>query len=443
MRIATSTIFDNQTLAMDNLVYQQQQLGTELSTGKVLNEPSDDPTAISQDLSLHTTISSENVSATNIANATAKLTTTDSALATLTAGLQSARQLAIEGATEVLTTAQRQAIGGQIDQILSQAVDVANTNYAGNYIFAGTSSLTTAPVATQGSPVSSITFSGNFQTESQSFAPGQSFALSVSMQQAFNYQAADGTPNAFQVLVNLRNTLNNAVVSDYSSSPVNRFGQVLNTNTTLASAVAGGMFNQPLTADSAGDYTITIDGAPNQGTGSPAVITFTPQDTIGQIVAKIDATTAQTGVTATFNVKSQQLFLTSSNGATFNVTDTSTPSPPAATAATNTSNFTGVFGLSTTADFVQNVSTQIGDIDSVLDKVLNTRAVIGGRIDALNQIADQNNLAITDNTKVQSNIEDTDIPTAVTAFSQTQTALQAAYSTTDRLEGKILFDYIT
>jgi flagellin-like hook-associated protein FlgL len=44
---------------------------------------------------------------------------------------------------------------------------------------------------------------------------------------------------------------------------------------------------------------------------------------------------------------------------------------------------------------------------------------------------------------VQSNIEDTNIPATVTAFSQTQTALQAAYSTTDRLESKILFDYIT
>ena len=56
MRIATSTIYDNQTTSIDNLVAQQQQYGAELSSGKRLNAPSDDPTEISQDLSVSTSI---------------------------------------------------------------------------------------------------------------------------------------------------------------------------------------------------------------------------------------------------------------------------------------------------------------------------------------------------------------------------------------------------
>jgi flagellin-like hook-associated protein FlgL len=43
---------------------------------------------------------------------------------------------------------------------------------------------------------------------------------------------------------------------------------------------------------------------------------------------------------------------------------------------------------------------------------------------------------------VQSGIEDTDVATATTAFSATQVALTASYSTTTRLEAKDLFDYL-
>jgi flagellar hook-associated protein 3 FlgL len=119
------------------------------------------------------------------------------------------------------------------------------------------------------------------------------------------------------------------------------------------------------------------------------------------------------------------------------VTDVASPG------ATNTANFVEAFGLTTNSDFVQNLSTQLGDIDNVLNTTLNSRAVIGGRIDALNTLSDQNSQSITDNTQVQSQIEDTNVASAVTQFTQVQTALQAAYSTTTHLESKILFDYIS
>ncbi len=121
----------------------------------------------------------------------------------------------------------------------------------------------------------------------------------------------------------------------------------------------------------------------------------------------------------------------------FYVTDT--PSPGAA----NSANLTKVLNLASQADFVQNVSTQLGDIDHALNGVLNARSVVGARIQALGSIADQLQTAVTDNKKTESGIEDADVAAAVSKFSQTQTALQAAYSTTNRLESKTLFDYLS
>ncbi len=157
---------------------------------------------------------------------------------------------------------------------------------------------------------------------------------------------------------------------------------------------------------------------------------------MAQVVGKINAVTAQTGVTAAFNVKTQKLALTTQNEQPFTVNDIASPG------ATNTANFVEAFGLTTNADFVQNISTQLGDIDHVLNVNLNSRAVVGGRIQALTQIQNQNAQNVTNNTQVQSQIEDTNVASAVTQFTQTQTALQAAYTTTSKLESKILFDYV-
>ena len=152
------------------------------------------------------------------------------------------------------------------------------------------------------------------------------------------------------------------------------------------------------------------------------------------VVARINAATATTGVTASFNAKTQRIVLTGTG--TFYVSDVASPG------ATNTGNLTKVLGLAPQADFVQNVSTQLGDIDHVLNGVLSTRAVVGARIQALGSVQNQLQTAVTDNKSTESSIEDVNVAAAVSKFSQTQTALQAAYATTTKLESKTLFDYI-
>lgn len=434
MRIATSTVYDNQINSIDNLVFQQQQLGNDLSTGKTLNQPSDDPTQIGEDLSLRATISSQNTLGVNMENASSELTAVDGALSNLTNIIQSVRQLAIEGASDTLSQQQRQAIGAQIDQLLNETISIANTQYNGKYVFAGTSSSTAAPVQAQGVPVSSVTFTGNFQSQSQIVLNGQTLQLSTSLRDAFNFDATNGSQNVFQTLINLRDTLDNGTVVDQSATSVNQQGTVVGPGTLLGAAT----FATPLSADSSGNYSIDIDGLADSGP-----ITFTAGMTMAQVVNQINLASAVTGVTATFDYKTERLSLSSQNGHTFTVSDAQTPSPPAAAPSTNTSNFVEAFALTGTADLVQNVSTQLNDVDNVLNVALNARAIIGGRVDVLNSMTDQNNTSITDNTQVQSQIEDGDVASLATQFSQTQTALEAAYSTTSHLESKILFDYIS
>src|ERR1700676_2375187 len=227
MRIATSTIYAQQTAAIDDQAALYAQIGQQLSSGKQLSAPSDDPGQIAQDLLVHTSIDTTNQASTNVQNAVSELTTTDGALSSLTSVMQSARALAIQGASDTLTDAQRTSLANQIDQVRRRAVAIGNSSYAGKYIFAGTSTSANPPVVTQGSPTSSVVFSGNEQVQGQLIYNNVSFALSTTFQSAFNYKAADGSPDIFQTLITLRNTLTGKVATDQSSTAANQAGATI------------------------------------------------------------------------------------------------------------------------------------------------------------------------------------------------------------------------
>jgi flagellar hook-associated protein 3 FlgL len=449
MRIATSTIYAQQTAAIDNQQALYAQLGQQLSSGKSLQNPSDDPTQIAEDLSLHTSIGLGGQQATNAQDATSQLTSTDSALASLTSVMQSARQLAVQGSSDTLSAQQRASLAGQMGQLLQQAIALGNTTYNGQYIFAGTSSSSTAPVQAQGNPPASVTFTGNEQEQGQLLYNGQNVGLSTTFASAFNYQAADGSPDVFQTLINLRNTLANGTVVDESAAAINRSGAVVYgpqgapTSPAPTTLAAANTFSVTPAADSTGNFSIEINGSVN-GVQGISTITVPPGAAIDDgvapplgtsLVAKINAVSATTGVTATFDPKAQKVVLTGTSS--FYVTDVASPG------ATNTGNLTSVLGLSGQADFVQNISTQLGDVDHALNAVLSSRSVVGSRIQTLGSISSQLQTTLTDNKSTESGIEDVDVAAATSKFSQTQTALQAAFETTTNLESKTLFSYLS
>jgi flagellar hook-associated protein 3 FlgL len=436
MRIATSTVYANQTAAIDALFAQQETYGQQLSTGKVLNNPQDDPTQIAQDLAVKTDNAVQTQLTTNLTNASNQLTSVDGALGSVTTVLQSARQLAIEGAADTNTPAQLKEIAIQVGQLLQESIGLANTQYAGTYVFGGTAQTGQPPViANAGASV--VNFSGNGVAQTQELPNGQTIASSATLQQAFNFNSSDGSPSVFQVLQTLYNTLNNDISADVSSTQVNVAGLAITVGTSLALLATTAA--TPLVPDSTGQVSISIaSGQDPNGTtmtfkvGPPAA---GPYDTIGSMVAAINLQTGTTGVTASFNAQTDRI---SFNGpGPFTITDV-----PSAGAA-GPSNFVATFNLQNQADVVNNISQQLGDIDNATSQLLNTRAAVGSTIQEVNALNQTATKQVNNDTTVQSNIEDTNVAKATTEFSLSQTALQAAYGTTSQLEQKNLFDYIT
>jgi flagellar hook-associated protein 3 FlgL len=459
MRIATSTIYDNQIQSIDNLSAQYQSIGQDLSTGKSLNVPSDDPSQISQDLTLTTSIASEDGDASNATAAQNELTFTDSTLSSLTTLLQTARSLAVSGATDIIPNGtQRPLIGQQVAGLLNQALALANTQYGSTYLFAGSGSSTTPPIAALGNPPNAVQFTGNNDARTE-VINGQTVAVGTTMQDAFNQASTNGSPSVFTLLATLRDTMDQEPAAIQSQQPINVTGQVIQgagdfAPTTLGQIAGTGppvtspMTTVPLKPDSNGTYTITLNGqSPTTGVVSSVNLTFTAADKVDDgiasppgtsVVQQINAQTATTGIVAKWNVATQRLELTTTtpNSTPFSVDDA--PSVPGGTNST----FLEAFQIPNQISVTSNLSTQIGDIDTVINQVLSARANIGQQIQNLAGTSSQLQVLANDNTTTQSTIQDTNVAQATSQFTLTQTALQAAYATTSRLEGKTLIDYL-
>jgi len=432
MRIATSSMFDNQIAQIDNLVVQQQQLGAESTTGKKLNGPSDDPMQIAQDLQVRTTIAQENQATANIQNASAQLTSVDGALSTLTSIMQSARAIAVQGAGGYSSPTQLQALASQVDSLLQEAIGVGNTQYAGRYVFGGTSASGTPPVTPNGQPVTSVTFNGNLSSSSQQLYNGTSVNTSVTLQQGFNYQSPDGSPDVFQTLIALRNSLQSSAVHDESAGRVNSANTAFTSGAGAQPINTAGILATPLVPDANGNVDVQIVSAqaPNGVT-----IAIPATDTVPQVLAAINAQTGATGVSAAFDYRQQRLTLTSASG-NFSVTDAASAGAP------SPGNFVEAFRLQTQANLQNDLSRQLGDVDHATQVLLNARSTLGGTLQTLNAVGSATSSQVVNDTNVQSGIEDADIAKVISQFSQAQTALQAAYATTTRLESKTLFDYL-
>jgi flagellar hook-associated protein 3 FlgL len=345
--------------------------------------------------------------------------------------MQSARNIASEAASGFTNGTQQSALASQVDSLLQEAIGVANTKYAGKYVFAGTASPGTPPVSSNGSPVSSVSFNGNLGGQNEQLYNGVAVNTSITMQQAFNYGAADGSADVFQTLITLRDTIESGTVTSESARRVNAANTALSAATPINTA---GVLATPLQADSSGNTSITIT---SPQTGSAGVTIAIPAgSTMSAVLAAINGATGSTGVTATFDYKQQRLILQSSSGS-FQVADA--PTAPGSSAG----NFVEAFGLQTQASVESNVSRQLGDIDNVMQTLLGTRATLGGNLQSLSALGSATDSQVVNETKVQSGIEDADIAKVISQFSQTQTALQAAYATTTRLESKSLFDYLS
>ena len=231
MRVTDNLKYQNLTSNIETSLQSLNTVQSQISTGKKLQTFSDDAAGASQSLVLRSALGDNAQYQRNAASATAFLTATQGALSSATSVVQSARQIAVAGANSTQTPDSLAALGDQVDGIVQQLTQAANTQSGGRYIFGGTNT-TAAPYD------STQTYHGNTAAVSAALGPGQSIQINTPGSTAFG--------PAFSALQSLKTDLaaGDATAVSGDIGKVDTALSALNT----ASATAGAKANQATAA---------------------------------------------------------------------------------------------------------------------------------------------------------------------------------------------------
>ena len=117
------------------------KLQEQLSTGRVLNRPSDNPTDATAAMRLRDTIADNKQFVRNAKDGMGWLGQIDTMLQQMTTQVRKARDLSLQGANDgAMGPAARDALATEIDQIRAGLLDAANTKYLDRPIFGGVTS---------------------------------------------------------------------------------------------------------------------------------------------------------------------------------------------------------------------------------------------------------------------------------------------------------------
>lgn len=138
-RVTQQTV-QRQTLAnLQGNLSAMAALQAQMSSGKKISAPSDDPAGASDLLRLRSEQRTIAQHTRNAADGGSWLTTVDTAMSTSLEQLRRARDLAVQGGDGALGQTSRDALATEIDGVKASLLSQANTTYLGRTVFAGTS----------------------------------------------------------------------------------------------------------------------------------------------------------------------------------------------------------------------------------------------------------------------------------------------------------------
>ncbi|MEZ4520632.1 MAG: flagellar hook-associated protein FlgL [Thermomicrobiales bacterium] len=194
MRVTHNMIVSNVLSNIQGNLSRLEHAQNQISTGQRYSKASENPTAVARIMDLRSSESRVEQYRRNADNAVAWLNATDAAIQSAGDAVQRARELAVSGGNDVLPQEEREAIAAEIDQLLAQVIDAANSKFNGSYLFSGR--LTDTPAYAAGAPP---TFQGDLNGIEREINDGVKIQI--------NSAGPDVFASSMQVLTDLANDL--------------------------------------------------------------------------------------------------------------------------------------------------------------------------------------------------------------------------------------------
>jgi len=398
MRISTNTIYAASTARMSEIQAGIVKTQQQISTGRRILTPSDDPIGAARALELTQNQSINTQFATNRQATINSLSIEEVVLQTSTSVLQDIKTLTVSAGNGILSDADRKFIAtelrGRLDELLGQA---NATDGTGNYLFGGFKS-SAEPFS---SSATGAQYSGDQGQRFSQVATSRQIAISDSGDSVFENIPNNGAQITAAATTNTGNGVVSRVRADGSPGLTNNDYDIRFTSATTYDVIDKTLGTTVASAQNYGD------NVPIRFDGQELLITGTP--------ASGDTFTVRTP-------KNQSMFTTISNL----ITALETP----------------IVGIAGKADLQRSLLNANSNLDNALGNVLTIRASIGSRLkelDSLNVSGEDKNFQFADALK---NIQDVDYTKAISDFTQQNTNLEAAQKTFVKISSLSLFNLL-
>jgi flagellar hook-associated protein 3 FlgL len=173
----TPTMVSNLTMRNINSALEgMERTSEELSSGKTILEPSDNPFGASRVIELQSQLEGLSSYTSNAQDGISWENTASSAMVNMNQVVQRVRELLVEAANGTNNQNDLETIALEVEGLTETVKQDANTQYAGQYVFAGTAT-TTTPYP-QGA---SDEYQGNAETVSRAIGPGATVTISTNI----------------------------------------------------------------------------------------------------------------------------------------------------------------------------------------------------------------------------------------------------------------------
>ncbi len=198
MRITNRMLTDAVLTDISANARRMAALQQQLSSGKRLRQPADDPPGVERALTYRAALTASQQYLATMESSLAWLTATDDALGSATDVLQRAHELAVQGANDTLGPSQMASLAAEVNQLLEHLVALGNATLRGQRLFAGLRT-DTNPFTLNPGPPTTVTYNGDAGPMQREIDIGTVIPINVPGNTVF--------PALFAALINLRDHL--------------------------------------------------------------------------------------------------------------------------------------------------------------------------------------------------------------------------------------------
>jgi len=221
MKITYNSLINSVSNSVQTNLRKLQGLQQMLSSGKNVNAPSDDPIKTAR-LNILGTKKSQHIQfIKTIDQATGWLEFTENSLDQINSTMQDIRDMSIQAGNGALNEEGRNSIALSLGQSKEKLMNYANSQYLGNYVFAGLNT-TEKPFVEDAVP-GGISYTGDDSSMAREISFGSQMDININGARLFNMgNAVSADPNIFELIDDLRQALIDGDLEEISGDILNK-----------------------------------------------------------------------------------------------------------------------------------------------------------------------------------------------------------------------------